>query len=216
MGVDAIALLRPRRTLPKALQRRSTFLKDGAALYRTLHRFGWFEAEPSEARDALEDLAGVHDDERGLFLFPDVCEPSARTYAKIIEEIGDAGVWLALDQSAAERAQALNDAREVRQAAGRAKTRAFMQRAEDAMRRGVTEESEEGRRLVDDMFELVGMGELKATIDRIEASKKKTPSKKATAKKKTSSKKKATAKKKAAPKKNATAKKKAAPKKKAL
>jgi hypothetical protein len=35
-----------------------------------------------------------HDDERGIFVYPDVAKPKATSYAAIIDEFGEAGFWV--------------------------------------------------------------------------------------------------------------------------
>jgi hypothetical protein len=60
-----------------------------------------FALPPEELSQALRALLGdapldQHGDARGLFFIPDVAKPSARSYAGVLEEIGDGGVWAPL------------------------------------------------------------------------------------------------------------------------
>jgi hypothetical protein len=92
MGADAIALLRgtnlpvPTGTLLKTL--------DDAVLVFTLTRFSAdLESMALAVRLRLGDALDAHRDKRGVFLFPDVAEPLARTYEGVITEVGQAGAW---------------------------------------------------------------------------------------------------------------------------
>ena len=83
-GYDPKPLLRP--------------LADGAVSIFTGLRFhdrdmefsirGWLHAYLGDA------LARIHDDPRGVFVSPDVCEPRAKTYEGIIDELKDAGRFI--------------------------------------------------------------------------------------------------------------------------
>jgi hypothetical protein len=54
------------------------------------------EALAAALREALgEDLARQHQDARGVFLIPSIAGPRARSYAAVIEEVGEGGVWAA-------------------------------------------------------------------------------------------------------------------------
>lgn len=113
MGIDAIALLRPKK---KSLLRRHSELlvplEGGGVLFRTLMRYRDFEAEPETARAFLESELGcpleeVQDDARGVLVFSDVAEPRATTYDDVVEEIGEDGFWVPLDGSRSARARAM-------------------------------------------------------------------------------------------------------------
>jgi hypothetical protein len=75
-------------------------LDDGAMLAFTFQPFEVFEQNPGEAREWLaqfgDALPDVHDDPRGLLVFPDTCEPEATTYDAVVAEVGDEGVWLTI------------------------------------------------------------------------------------------------------------------------
>ena len=84
MGVDAIIVVRARK--PSLLTRfakkhecRLRSLDDGTFLMSTYHGFGAFECGEEWTRKFVTDLAGVHDDSRGVCIFPDILEPRART-----------------------------------------------------------------------------------------------------------------------------------------
>jgi hypothetical protein len=60
-----------------------------------------FALAPEELSRAVRALLGdalldQHGDTRGLFFIPDVAKPGARSYAGVVEEIGDGGVWAPL------------------------------------------------------------------------------------------------------------------------
>lgn len=106
MGIDAVALLRPRsrELLGRCLEQAElppgsiTPLEDGAALWSTFVRFPG-TGRTTELRVLLRevfgaDLPALHDDPRGLFLFPDVCEPRGRSYDAVLAELEGVGVWL--------------------------------------------------------------------------------------------------------------------------
>jgi hypothetical protein len=107
MGIDAIALLRPRNN---ALLRKHTSqlipLEDGSVFFLTAMRYSDFEADPVRARAYLESefgcaLGKVQNDARGVFMFTDVGEPSATTYDGVVAEIEaqSDGFWVPLDDS---------------------------------------------------------------------------------------------------------------------
>jgi hypothetical protein len=57
-----------------------------------------FAAEPEQLAAAVHALLGgallgLHDDERGIFFLPDVAAPRARSYAGVIDEVGEGGLW---------------------------------------------------------------------------------------------------------------------------
>ena len=114
MSADAVALFRPKD--PAKLRPfldlddeseeseglYAEALDDGGMLVFTFQPFEVFEQNPTELRawlaqfgDALPD---VHDDPRGLLVFPDTCEPEATTYDAVVTEVGDEGVWIAVTE----------------------------------------------------------------------------------------------------------------------
>jgi hypothetical protein len=70
-------------------------LDDATLIYTTASLGG---AEPEELGDAVRELLGdvldEHDDSRGLFVFGDVIEPQATSYAGVVDEVGEAGEWV--------------------------------------------------------------------------------------------------------------------------
>ncbi len=108
MGVDAIAVLRPKssRKLRKHVDPDDPEvllvpLDDGTLLFHSPLSYDDAEREPQRIRAWLEttfgeDLAEAHDDPRGVLVFPDVCEPSAQSYDEVVEELAATSVWVAL------------------------------------------------------------------------------------------------------------------------
>jgi hypothetical protein len=110
MSVDSVALFRPKD--PAALRPYldldedseesnglyAEALDDGSVLVHTFQSHAAFLASAIEGRAWLTqfgaDLPRVHDDPRGVLFFPDVCEPSGRTYDAVVAEIASAGVWI--------------------------------------------------------------------------------------------------------------------------
>ena len=111
MSADAVALFRPKDAaklrpfldLDDETEESDGLyaeaLDDGAMLVHTFQPFEVFEQNPSEAREWLaqfgDALPAVHDDPRGMFFFPDTCEPDSTTYDAVVTEVGDEGIWLA-------------------------------------------------------------------------------------------------------------------------
>lgn len=93
--MDAIAVLRlSRNVLPEHVPPAMvTDLEDGILLATGVG----FDAEPDEIAVALRRMLGsaldVHEDARGVFVFPDVVEPEARKYDDVIAEMGEGGMW---------------------------------------------------------------------------------------------------------------------------
>jgi hypothetical protein len=96
MGIDAIALVR----IPSAAlvgggipSSRLMPLRD-ATLVFTSAPFG---ADPDEVALALRHLLGdtldLHEDDRGVLVFPDVSEIRSTTYDGVIAEVGDGAMW---------------------------------------------------------------------------------------------------------------------------
>jgi hypothetical protein len=98
VGIDAVALLRiarlkaPRTRFGAELPVQH---RKDATLLHTLDRFDGVGAD--ERAWSLRQLLGPeldrHDDPRGILVFPDLCEPKARSYEALVAEIADAGVW---------------------------------------------------------------------------------------------------------------------------
>lgn len=107
---DAVAVFRPRD-----LERLKPFLdlddesessdglyaellEDGAVLVHTFQPFAAFAEDPGAGAEWLaqfgEALAVVHDDPRGLLVFPDTLEPEGRTYEAVLQEVEHDGVWI--------------------------------------------------------------------------------------------------------------------------
>jgi len=96
MPITAICLLRLRSApqLPTAGAVRVEALEDGLLLHTPLS----FADEPEEIAGAVrsllgEPLAAAHTDPRGVYLIPSAAAPTARTYAGVIAEVGEGGVW---------------------------------------------------------------------------------------------------------------------------
>jgi hypothetical protein len=94
---EAVVLLRvPEWDAPEEIDVR--FLDDGALVFLPLP----FDSDPHELLQELVgelgDVVDGHDDERGVFFFPDSAEPNdAESYEAVIEAVGSAGRWIGLD-----------------------------------------------------------------------------------------------------------------------
>jgi hypothetical protein len=98
MSLQAVALVRiPGWEADDDLDVRE--LEDGALVFLELP----FESDPEDVVEALAAAVGpsmlaLHDDERGVFVFPDAAEPEdAATYDAVIEAVGEVGSFVALD-----------------------------------------------------------------------------------------------------------------------
>lgn len=98
MTLQAVALVRiPGWEAEDALDVRE--LEDGALVFLEVP----FESEPRAVVEALADALGpmalaMHDDERGVFVFPDAAEPEdAATYDAVLEAVGELGAFVPLD-----------------------------------------------------------------------------------------------------------------------
>lgn len=95
MPITAICLLNiPSLPLPSEGPVRATQLDDAVLLHTTLD----FADDPADLAGAVrsllgEPLADLHRDERGLFLIPSVAAPRASSYAGVIDEVAEGGVW---------------------------------------------------------------------------------------------------------------------------
>ena len=99
MAISTLCLLQT--SLPSSTPRPRHVVKleqlDDAVL---LHTDLDFAEEPEDLAATLrevlgEDLALRHQDERGLFLIPSIAGPRSRSYATVIDEVGEGGVWAA-------------------------------------------------------------------------------------------------------------------------
>ncbi|WP_394821713.1 hypothetical protein [Pendulispora albinea] len=77
-------------------------LDDGSFLVFTFQPYAAFEQDEDAARDWLaqfgDALPDIHHDPRGVLFFPDSCEPDGSTYDAVVAEIGERGIWVALDE----------------------------------------------------------------------------------------------------------------------
>jgi hypothetical protein len=75
-------------------------LEDATLVYTDLP----FETDRTELTDQLADLLDEalddHEDARGLYVFPTVVKPKAKTYEAVLEELGEGGEWLAMGATA--------------------------------------------------------------------------------------------------------------------
>lgn len=112
MSIDTVALLRiPDWTPSEELDVRE--LEDAVMLFLEVP----FEAGEEKILEVLEDTIGDvfldHEDERGIFLFPDAAEPdAAETYDAVIAAVGEAGLWLGVDAGEALSPDALGGSAE--------------------------------------------------------------------------------------------------------
>jgi hypothetical protein len=98
MSIDAMAVLKIPKLKAPPTQWGTTYLVyhrgDCSLLYTMAHFHG---AAPEElallVRQILGDALDAHADPRGVFLYPDVCEPRSDGYDAIIAELESAGVW---------------------------------------------------------------------------------------------------------------------------
>jgi hypothetical protein len=92
MSIDAIALVRIPGWTPDP-QLFAIALEDAFLVPTTAP----FASEPDELglalRHRLGDVLDRHDDPRGVFMIPDVASPRGKTYAAVVDEIGEAGTW---------------------------------------------------------------------------------------------------------------------------
>lgn len=73
-------------------------LEDGSFLLHTFQPFEAFAGNPAMARMWLEQFqdvwSEVHDDPRGVLFFPDTLEPEAQSYAGVVAQIGEEGMFV--------------------------------------------------------------------------------------------------------------------------
>jgi hypothetical protein len=170
MGIDAVAILHPKD--PKKIRAHidphepGTLLvplEDGTILFHSFMRFGSLENEPGTVRQWLEqtfgkDLPLVHDDPRGVLVFPDICEPRAQKYDALVKEVESAGFWVPLDDSAtavghAEKARATQKA--ARDSFNESSA-SFLAKIEDLMKRNVDPSAPEAQALLGELGALTG------------------------------------------------------------
>ena len=103
MSVDGIMVVRPKspahmRDVLDPDVTHARVLPDGTVLVSTFARFAGLEADPEEGIAILSaygaGLLLAHDEPRGFFFYPDVCDPRAQSYEALIAEVGAAGVWV--------------------------------------------------------------------------------------------------------------------------
>jgi hypothetical protein len=94
MAITATALLQI-PDLPAPAGMRAELLTDATLL----HTGAPFASEPEELFALLEAVLGPvlaqHGDPRGVLFLPDVAKPEARSYAEVVAEVGEGGVWAA-------------------------------------------------------------------------------------------------------------------------
>jgi hypothetical protein len=119
MSIDAVAVFRPKvfeKLLPyldldedseESTGLYAEKLEDGSVLVHTFQKYQGFVRDPRMARMWLaqfgEDLQLVHDDPRGILLFPDLLEPDGTTYEAVVEEAANECLWV--PQQAATKAE---------------------------------------------------------------------------------------------------------------
>lgn len=107
---DAVVVLRPRvrETLTPFLDLDdesedseglyAEALDDGSFLVHTFQPFAAFEESESAGIEWLsqfgEALGDIHDDPRGVLVFPDTLEPGGRTYDAVVAEVEHDGIWI--------------------------------------------------------------------------------------------------------------------------
>lgn len=97
MGIAAIALLKlPDLTLAAGSPGRVEPLEDCVLL----HLGSSFADEPEVLLESVRSMVGEalaqHEDARGIFVLPKVAAPRARSYAAVIDEVGEGGMWVPL------------------------------------------------------------------------------------------------------------------------
>jgi hypothetical protein len=78
-------------------------LDDGSFLVHTFQPFSAFQDDPDEALEWLSQfgdaLPDVHDDPRGLLVFPDSIEPEGRTYDEVVAAVENEAVWVTTESA---------------------------------------------------------------------------------------------------------------------
>lgn len=79
-------------------------LADGSFLVHTFQPFSAFEDDPDEVLEWLSQFgdafADIHDDPRGLLVFPDTLEPDAQSYEQVVAAVEHDGIWITNEQNA--------------------------------------------------------------------------------------------------------------------
>jgi hypothetical protein len=101
MSIDAVALLRIAKLAAPTTPAGGQHVIRHRGNASLLHTFDRFDPEHADEHAlALRKLLGpaldAHDDPRGVLFFPDVAEPRAKSYEKLVKELGGAGVWAPL------------------------------------------------------------------------------------------------------------------------
>lgn len=111
MGIRAVALLKvPSTQLAEALERAAdspepSHLGDDAPLSVTplddgslVTTAASLDSDPADLAQLLRQKLGrtldQHADSRGIYVFPDVAKPKARSYDALIDELGELGFWV--------------------------------------------------------------------------------------------------------------------------
>ncbi len=119
MGIDAVMVVRPKspallRDVLDPEVTHARVLPDGTVLVSTFVRFAGLDSDPEQGIAILSGygpaLLVAHDEPRGFFFYPDVCEPRAQSYEALLAEVGRAGVWVPARVYTEEESAALMDA----------------------------------------------------------------------------------------------------------
>lgn len=100
MPIDAIAVLKIPPSALDALEERENLmiepLDDGFRLHLGLR----FDDDPDRLglriRKLLGEIADQHDDARGAYVYPDVASSSEKTYAALVDDMGEGGMFVAI------------------------------------------------------------------------------------------------------------------------
>lgn len=104
--VNTVIALRPtdkpglrRRVIASVPSARLVSLKDGTLLFFSFIRFDVvvdrrFLVAKWLLKTFGNDLRFAHSDARGIAIFPDRCKPTAKTYERLVKELGDEVEWV--------------------------------------------------------------------------------------------------------------------------
>ena len=104
MSIDAVALLhvpaaRARKVVPDGA--RVTALGPDACGVSLFQKHLGLEVRPAQTAAILQSVVGaalaLHDDPRGILLYPEVADPSPATYDTLVDALEDAGFWIESD-----------------------------------------------------------------------------------------------------------------------
>jgi hypothetical protein len=95
MGIEAVAVLHIPVSSLKAVPFTVKAIED-AVLIHTTAELRDTDAIVTQLRAGLGDALDLHDDARGVLLFPSSYQPRATSYRALVDEIGDAGEWAPL------------------------------------------------------------------------------------------------------------------------